>query len=160
MKKKVYLESSIFSYLVGRPSTDTVVAAHQKLTARWWKERRSEFDVFVGPPVLDECARGDRDAARLRLVAVRDIPLLEATPKALALAQFLIRKKAVPAKAAIDALHIALAAVHGMSFLLTWNCRHIANAEVRPLVEDLLRGQGYDPPDLCTPEELMGVSDA
>jgi predicted nucleic acid-binding protein len=156
MKRKVYIETSIVSYLIGRPSRDLVTAAHQELTLEWWTRRRPGFDVFVSSAVLDECARGDKDAVRQRLAAVEGIPVLEVTPEALELARFLVKKRILPAKAGADALHIALAGVHGMDFLLTWNCRHIANAEMRFRVEGALRACGFDPPALCTPEELMG----
>jgi len=156
MKQKVYIETSIVSYLVGRPSRDLVAAAHRELTLEWWALRRPGFDVFVSAAVLDECARGDNDAVRRRLNVVEGSPVLEATAEALELAQFLVRKRLIPEKAGADALHIAIAGVQGMDFLLTWNCRHIANAETRSRVEAALRSRGFDPPALCTPEELMG----
>jgi hypothetical protein len=156
MKRSAYVETTIISYLAGRPSRDLVTAAHQELTSEWWTRRRRAFRIFVSPAVLDECSRGDREAVRRRMEALRGTAVLEVTPDAMTLARVLVRERAVPTQAAADAMHIALAAVHRMDFLLTWNCRHIANAEVRGQVEDVLRSHGFVPPVLCTPEELMG----
>lgn len=159
MKPSVYLETTIISYLVGWLNrNDLQVAAHQELTRRWWATRRREFDLFASPLVIDEAADGDQVLASERLRYLRDIPLLQVSEQAHALKVDLLRSTQIPAKAENDALHIAVAVVHGIEYLATWNCRHIANAVTLPLVYEVCRGAGYEPPLICTPYELMEES--
>ena len=155
MKQRVYVETSIISYLVSRPSSDVRVAASQLITREWWEERSSRFDLFISEFVLTEASLGDPAAARLRLNAVASIPQLEATELVRQLGASLMAEGPVPTAAEIDAYHIAIAAVNGMDFLLTWNCTHIANASMRGKIEDVCRSNGYEPPTICTPQELM-----
>jgi hypothetical protein len=155
MKPKAYLETTVVSYLTARPSRDLITAAHQQITQQWWETRRASFDLFVAPPVIQEAQAGDREAAARRIAALQDIPLLTLSEEATGLAQALIAPGPLPANAVIDALHIAIAAVNGMHYLLTWNCTHIANAAIRSDIEDVCRAQGYEPPVICTPEELL-----
>jgi len=152
----VYLETSIISYLAARPSRDLVVAARQQITHQWWNGRRRDFEFFVSELVLAECAAGDDDAARRRAEYVRDLPILEITRVAEALAEKIMRGSGMPQHAQADALHIAVATAHGLEFLVTWNSAHIANAELRPQVEATCRLAGFEPPVLCTPDELLG----
>lgn len=153
MKSSIYVETSIVSYLTARPNRDLVRAAHQEVTREWW-ETRGAFSLYVSQLVLDEAGAGDAGAALLRLEALRDVPRLELTSKATTLGRNLLREAALPSKATADALHIALAAVHGMDLLLTWNCAHIANATMRPKIEAICRASGFEPPVICTPLEL------
>jgi hypothetical protein len=153
-KPKVYLETTIVSYLTASPSRDIVQAAHQQITREWW-ERRQQFDLFVSQAVITEAHRGDAVAAARRLAALEDVAVLEVTEDATKLAGAFLDQHALPAKAALDALHIAVAVVMGMDYVLTWNCTHIANAAIRPKLEDACRKLGYEPPVICTPEELM-----
>ena len=132
MRRTVYIETSIVSYLAARPSRDLITAAHQQLTALWWDRRRQEFDLYVSQLVLDEAAAGDLDAAQRRGAILETLPLLDITDEVTSLAAALVRGVPLPPRAGADALHIAVAACHGMDFLLTWNCAHIANAELRP----------------------------
>jgi len=155
MKPKAYLETTVVSYLTARPSRDLITAAHQQITQQWWETRRVSFDLFVAPPVIQEAQAGDREAAARRIAALQDIPLLTLSEEATGLAQALIAPGPLPANAVIDALHIAIAAVNGMHYLLTWNCTHIANAAIRSDIEDVCRARGYEPPVICTPEELL-----
>jgi hypothetical protein len=154
MKPRVYIETSVLSYLTAWPSRDLVQAAHQRVTSEWWTGRE-RFELFVSDAVLAEASRGDSDAARRRLAAAEGLPALIATAEAQSLANALLRAAAMPAKAAIDAAHVAIATVNGMNFLLTWNCTHIANAVMRETIEGVCRGAGYRPPVICTPEELV-----
>lgn len=154
MSSKVYLETTVISYLAAAPSRDIVQAAHQQITREWW-ERRKAFDLFVSQAVITEVGRGNPDAAARRLAALDNVAVLEITEDASRLAEALIGQHALPAKAAVDALHIAVAVVMGMDYVLTWNCTHIANAAIRPKIEDGCRKLGYEPPVICTPEELM-----
>jgi predicted nucleic acid-binding protein len=155
MPQNVYVETSIISYLTARPSRDVVTAAHQQLTLDWWRTARPGFRVFISELVVQEVSMGGPEPARLRLAALEGIPLLELSENARVLAKDLITRLSIPPRATMDALHVALAADNGVDFLLTWNCRHIANAKSRHLIERCLRSHGYDPPVLCTPEELM-----
>ncbi|MBA3530949.1 MAG: type II toxin-antitoxin system VapC family toxin [Ardenticatenales bacterium] len=156
MTAHVYLETSIVSYLSARPSRDLVVAGHQQLTNEWWQNQRPRFAIFISQLVLEEAGRGDPDVAQARLQILEGIPLLDIRTEALVLAQALLEQGSLPEKASADALHIATATIHGVEFLLTWNCKHIANAELRPHIERVCRSYGFEPPVLCTPEELMG----
>jgi predicted nucleic acid-binding protein len=156
MKLKVYIETSVISYLTARPSRDLITAAHQQLTTDWWEDRRKDFDLYVSQLVVREASAGDQNAASRRLEIIEPIPLLELNEEALGLARSLLEDGPLPTKASEDALHIAIATVHGMDFLLTWNCKHIANAEMRNLIEEVCRSKGYEPPITCTREELLG----
>jgi len=156
MGRTVYVETSIISYLAARPSRDLIVAARQQLTHTWWRERRPAFDLYVSQVVLDEARAGDPDAATRRAELLADLPLLDVTPEVAHLAAALIERVPLPTRAGADAAHIAVAAYHRMEFLLTWNAAHIANAELRPRVEQVCREIGHAPPVLCTPDELMG----
>ena len=130
MKRKVYIETSVISYLTARPSKTILGAAHQQITLAWW-ETRSQYDLVVSESVLRECGAGDPDAAKKRLTVLNDVPLILITEQALDIANSLVAKGIIPAKAAEDALHIAIATVNGVDYLLTWNCRHIANTEIQ-----------------------------
>jgi hypothetical protein len=154
MKSRVYLETSVVSYLTALPSRDIVQAAHQQVTREWWN-RRSRFVLYVSQAVLGEAARGDVEAAARRLTALQGIQALAVTAEVSDLAERFIRESAMPAKAAIDAVHVAVAVVHGMEYLLTWNCTHIANAAIRSKIERICREGGLSPTVICTPEELM-----
>lgn len=151
----VYLETSVISYLTARSSRDIVVAGHQQTTRDWWQTRRVVFDLYVSELVLREARGGDTQAATERLAVLETIELLEITPDALDLANQLVLEAAIPQKAIADALHIATAVTSGINFLLTWNCKHIANATMRSKIERICRTTGYEPSIICTPEELM-----
>ncbi|MEW6356247.1 MAG: type II toxin-antitoxin system VapC family toxin [Planctomycetota bacterium] len=157
MKPSLYLETTIPSYLTSRPSRDLVVAGRQQITRDWWTRRRSRFKLFVSQVVLDEATEGDADAARDRLALIKTMPLLAVTDEVISLTETILRAKVLPKKAARDAAHIATAAVHGMNFLLTWNCVHLANAEIFEDVETVCRFEGHRCPVICTPEELLGA---
>ena len=154
MRPRVYIETTVPSYLTVWPSRDLIQAAHQQVTREWWDRHRPGFDAVVSQLVIDECAAGDPAAAAARLAAVADLPLLAATEAAGLLARELIAGVPLPPRAAADALHLATAAVHGVEFLLTWNCTHLANAVLRGRVEAVCRSRGYRAPAICTPEEL------
>ena len=155
MKPRVYLETTIPSYLTAWPSRDLVRAAHQQITRDWWDRRRAEFELYISQVVLRECQAGDATAAAERLKILQDLPLLEQTEEATRLAQALVDRVPLPERAAVDALHVAIAAVHGVDYLLTWNCTHIANATLRDPIESVCRENGYEPPAICTPDELL-----
>ncbi|SDX37246.1 type II toxin-antitoxin system VapC family toxin [Thiocapsa roseopersicina] len=155
MKSRVYIETSVISYLAARPSRDLIVAAHQQISQEWWLVRH-EWELSISALVISESRAGDANAARRRLELLDGLPTLHLTNDALELAQRLLAGAALPERAKEDALHIAVAAVHGADYLLTWNCKHIANASKRPLIEAICEAAGYQPPIICTPEELLG----
>jgi predicted nucleic acid-binding protein len=157
MPERVYLETSIISYLAARPSRDLITAARQQITHDWWARRRPAFEICLSELVAAEAGAGDPAAAEKRLQLLRDLPSLRISDEAVALAQDLLKAAGLPARAAADALHISPAACHGVEYLLTWNSAHIANAELWPKVERACRDCGYEPPVLCTPDELMGA---
>lgn len=146
MKPTVYIETTVPSYLVAWRSPELVMAANQEATRSWWETSRPNFELFVSEIVVMEASGGDEEAAELRLGVLEGLPVLDVSAPVEALAERLLAGAAVPEKAKTDALHIAVATVHGIDYLLTWNCKHIANAIMRP---------GYDPPIICTPLELM-----
>ena len=159
MRPTAYIETSVVSYLTARPSRDVVIAAYQEITREWWRECSDRFDLVASALVVAESRAGDPDAARIRIEALEAVTLLDATPDAEVLAHALVETEAVPRQAADDAAHIAIAVTNGVDFLVTWNFRHIANAAMRARIEQVCRGAGYEPPVICTPNELMKAND-
>ncbi len=155
MKPKVYIETSIVSYLMARPSRDVVVNANQILVQEWWEDYRQEFDLYVSKLVFDEAGRGDKLMAEKRLDLIRDIPFLDINEDVILLAEEITKAKILPTKAAADVSHIAVSSVHEVDFLLTLNCRHIANAFIFRRIEKICREFNYEPPIVCTPQEIM-----
>ena len=153
-QSKVYLETTIVSYLVASPSADLIQAAHQQATRNWWAGR-NRFDLFVSRAVVAEAERGAQDAAARRVEALRGIPNLQFGRNVAALARRLMQSGTLPPNARLDAGHVAVAAVNGMDYLLTWNLRHLANAALRGKIEGVCRDAGTVPPIICTPEELV-----
>ena len=154
--KRIYLETTIFSYLTARSSRNLLVAAWQEITKEWWDRRRSQFDLFTSTLVWDEAGQGDPNAAKLRLDQLENIPSLSITDSAVEFAKALISEGAIPEQAPDDALHISLSAVHHMDYLLTWNFKHIDNAETKPLIRALCLRYDLPYPEICTPQEFMG----
>ncbi len=156
MKKSVYLETTIISYLTARSPRDVILVARQEITRQWWEERRDNFEIFISPVVLKEASEGDSEAAARRLHLLEGFSILDLNGEVVDLAAALIEEKFLPAKAADDALHLAFAAVHEIDFLLTWNCRHLANAELIALMTGYFIVRGIHIPIVCTPDELLG----
>lgn len=156
MDRRVYVETTVISYLAARTSRDVIIKAHQEVTRAWWLKRRKYFEVMVSDVVLEELGRGNKTAAANRLAYARNLSVVLSAEPSVALARLLLKQRAVPAVAEVDALHIGVAAANGADYLLTWNCRHIANAEMRAKIGTVCRDAGYEPPVICTPEELMG----
>jgi PIN domain len=155
MAERVYIETTVVSYLTARPNRDVVIAGHQQITHEWWDTRRESYELCVSQLVRKEAGAGDAQAAQERLDVLNPMTLLETSDQARDLAKELLQAGALPAKAADDALHIAIAAMNGIPYLLTWNCRHLANATMRPVIEKVCTGNGVKAPIICTPEELM-----
>ena len=156
MKPKVYIETSVPSYLTAWRSRDLVVAGNQETTREWW-ERRNDFELYISEFVLQEASNGDSQAAKDRLKSLDGIPEIEITEEVAAIAERLLLEASLPSKARVDALHIATATIGGMDYLLTWNCAHIANPAFRFKIESVIRSFGYEPPIICTPLELLEV---
>ena len=155
MKPTLYLETTIPSYLTARISRDIIVIAHQELTIQWWEKERGRFDIFISEVVLEEARLGDPEAATKRLDLLKELPLLEATDETEEVAFFYMKELSLPKTAIRDAAHLAFASVHNMDYLLTWNCTHIANGEIRKNLFRINGVRGIPTPIICTPDELM-----
>ncbi len=155
MKETVYVETSIFGYLAARSTTNLILAANMKITQDWWDTRRSAFTIYASELVEDEAARGDNAIANLRLDLLKSIMYLDITQEATELAQEFLQRSNLPSKAANDSLHIALATVYGLDYLLTWNCKHMANAQIQKKLSQISFELGYELPVICTPYELI-----
>jgi hypothetical protein len=156
MSETVYIETSILGYLTSRPSRDLVVAANIEITREWWDTRRSYFQLYSSQAVLKETSQGDVEVASQRLEIIRNLALLDLDQFVFDLAEQFLKRSSLPAKADVDAVHIAAATVHGMDYLLTWNCKHIANAQIQRKLAEISLDLGYELPILCTPYELLG----
>lgn len=152
----VYIETSVVSYLRQRPSSQVVMAARQLLTHKWWNTERTNYELVVSQYVLDEVSAGDPKLAAERLQSLDGIPLLPDAPEIMQMAGEIMAPAILPEKAQVDALHIATVAHHRIQYLLTWNCRHIANAKILPRIHQVLTDAGVPIPVICTPEELLG----
>ncbi|MEK6702106.1 MAG: type II toxin-antitoxin system VapC family toxin [Planctomycetota bacterium] len=155
MKPAIYLETTIVSYLAAWPSRDLLIAAHQSLTREWWETRRHEYNLCISQAVIEEASVGDVAASARRRALLEGLRNLALNDAARALAHRIVREASLPPRAGVDALHVAVAAVHGVQTLLTWNCRHIASVTFRPRIESVCRAAGVVPPVICTPLELM-----
>lgn len=156
MARTLYIETSIVSYLTARPTRDLVAAAWQNATNQWWDTQRLRFDLFTSQLTIEEAGQGHPEAAQRRLAVLADIPHLSIPEAVTDLATALLLEDALPRKATDDAVHVAVSAYHAMDYLMTWNCRHIDNAETKPLIRSICAIQGYKCPEICTPLELMG----
>ena len=154
MKPRVYIETSVISYLTARPSNDFRAMSNQNVTLEWWELERPKFQLVISEFVVAEASLGHPEAAGRRLAALVGLVELQATQAVKTLGRELVMRNALPAVAEIDALHVAIAAVNGIEYLLTWNCTHIANAHARPKIEATCRALGFEPPIICTPQEL------
>ena len=160
MSASVYIESSVISYLTARTSRDLISASRQAITADWWQNKLRHYDAYISVLVIEEISAGHPEAASQRLYAVAELPVVGISPTAQTLAGALLAAKAVPANSDRDALHIAIAALQGAEFLLTWNFKHINNAETRALIARVVAEHGLACPVLCSPEELTGIDNA
>jgi predicted nucleic acid-binding protein len=155
MHPRVYIETTIVSYLTSKPSRDLIMAGHQQITRDWWDQCRFKYELCLSQLVLREAGDGNAQAAQERLEILATMTILEVTEDVVKLAEEFVQSGTLPAKAGNDAIHIAAAAVHQIPYLLTWNCRHMANATIRAQIEAVCVQLGYKAPAICTPEELM-----
>lgn len=156
MSETVYIETSILGYLTARSTKDLILAANIEITRDWWEFRRNAFILYTSEAVLDEVAQGDAEISAQRLEILRDFPLLALNQAVQDLAAQFLARSSLPPKAKVDAIHIAAATIHGMDYLLTWNCKHIANAQIQGKLAKISLDFGYVLPILCTSNELMG----
>ncbi len=154
-KPTLYLETTIPSYYTARVSQNLIVAAHQALTEEWWQREAQKYDIYISQFVLDEAEAGDPDAAQRRMAFLNSFPLLEVTDEVLSLTENILSTQLFPAKAIRDVSHIAIASVHGIEYLLTWNCTHINHAATKEKVRIVCGQEGWLFSIICTPEELM-----
>ena len=154
--ESVYIETTIISYLIARTSSDLLVAAHQQTTEEWWTNRRHEFECCVSQVVIDEVSAGNQEIAKQRMEIISNFAVLDVTEKAEQLTKLILAEGAIPPQEVRDAAHIAVAAVNDMDYLLTWNCKHLANAQIIRRISVICNRHGYNMPVICTPEELMG----
>lgn len=157
MKPTVYIETTIISYLTSRPSRDLIVAGHQQITADWWEDVQPRVECFVSPFVIQEASRGDSAMAARRLDAISRFPVLRENETVGELARRYFEKMNIPERAKIDAFHVAIATAYAIDYLLSWNCRHIASAQVQRTIQNLNDELGIRTPVMCTPEALMEV---
>jgi predicted nucleic acid-binding protein len=154
MKPTVYIETTIVGHLTSRLPSDIVVMGQMLETRQWWDRSRGEFDLFISELVQQEISQGDPSAAAERLAMIKGIPDVPILDSARQLAKDLLLHHGLPQKARVDALHLAICATNGMDYLLTWNCRHLANATRRKTIAEICKGNGYNSPVICTPQQL------
>jgi predicted nucleic acid-binding protein len=159
MRPRLYIETSVVSYRVSRPSRDLLAAAHQQITREWWDNSLAEYELYISDIVIQEIQLGDPEAAQERLDLVSNCPVLALSTEAERLAALYLREMPLPPKAIRDALHMAIASLNGMAYLVTWNCRHIAQGRIKRRLLELNAREGIESPVICTPEELGGESD-
>jgi len=155
MKKSIYLETTVVSYYTSKPGRDIIVLAHQEITREWWHKSIKQFEIFISEVVIEEASMGDPEAAKRRLEELRDFPHLELNDKVEETAQMYMEKLEIPEKAFRDAAHLAVASVHNIDYLVTWNCKHLANGEIIRKLRDISKDLGIHTPIICTPEELI-----
>jgi len=155
----LYVETSIVSYLRQQPSAHVLTAARQLLTHQWWQDERHRYQLVTSQFVIDEASEGNPELAELRLAALEGIPLVDIDSESVTLARALVEQAVLPPAATVDAFHIALAARHGVEYLLTWNCKHIANAKLLPRLQAVLQAWQSHVPIICTPEALVQNDD-
>ncbi len=157
MKKRLYIETTVVSYLTARPSRDLIVAGHQEATHELWPRLSAEYESYISALVYEEAGRGDAEAAAKRLETLEPFVLLDVDDEARVLAEKIIEDKGIPKEFPEDALHIAVAAVNGIEVIITWNFAHLSNPFTRIMVRQIVENEGYQCPEICSPEELLEV---
>jgi len=157
MRESIYLEKTIVSYYTSKPSRDIIVLAHQEITRQWWLKVIGRYNIFISEVVIEEANSGDPEAIKRRLEELKDFPHLELNDKVEKMAQVYMERLEIPEKSLRDAAHLAVASVHNIDYLVTWNCTHLANGEVIKKLMKINESLGIHTPIICTPEELMEV---
>ncbi|MEI6091150.1 MAG: type II toxin-antitoxin system VapC family toxin [bacterium] len=156
-KQKVYIETSVISYLTAKPSRDLVTAGHQKTTYDWWHKSKHKFDCYISDFVTQEVMQGDKEAAALRLDVIENLDILVVNNEISELADIYFQLLSIPYKSKIDAYHLAFTVWYNIDFLITWNCKHIANAINIQKINSYNAVNKIWIPVFCTPQELMEV---
>jgi predicted nucleic acid-binding protein len=159
MKKRIYIETTVVSYLTAKPSRDIMIAGHQEATRELWVKLLSGYEAYISALVFQEAGRGDPVQAQARLSAIAKLPMLDINDEAQSLAEKIITQKGIPAEYPEDALHIAIAAVNGIEVIITWNFAHLNNPFTRKKVRKIVDAEGYSCPEVCSPEELLEVEE-
>ena len=157
MSETVYIETSILGHLTARPTDNLILAANIKITQDWWDEYHNSLVLYTSELVEDEAARGDPTISAQRLALLQTLTFLDLTEEATDLAQEFLRQSNLPTKAANDAFHMAIATVYGLNYLLTWNCKHMANSQIQRKLSEISRHLGYKLPFICTPYEFISL---
>ncbi len=157
MKKRLYIETTVVSYFTAKPSRDIMVAGHQEATRELWPELSAKYESYISALVFEEARKGDPDQAQMRLQTIEPFPMLDIDDDARTLAEKIITGKGIPPEYPEDALHIAVAAVNGIEVVITWNFAHLNNPFTRKMVRQIIEGEGYGCPEICSPEELLEV---
>ena len=155
MSETIYIETSILGYLTARSTDNLILAANVKVTQDWWDEHSTSLVLYASEIVADEASRGDATMANQRQNLLQSLIFLDLTDEAIALAQEFLQQSNLPPKASNDALHMALATVYGLDYLLTWNCKHMANAQIQRKLSQISLELGYILPFVCTPYEFI-----
>lgn len=155
MKESIYIETSVVSYYVSKPSRDLIVLAHQQITWEWWPKAVKRFNAYISEVVVEEAAAGNKESAEKRLKELKGFSHLELTERVEHIAEIYMEKLSIPPKALRDAAHLAVASVHNIDYLVTWNCVHLANGEIIKRLLKLNEKLKIKTPVICTPEELM-----
>jgi len=158
MKKRVYIETTVVSYLTAKPSRDIIIAGHQETTRTIWPDLISNYEAFISALVYEEARRGDADQAKLRLEAIKTFPMLDIDDDAKFLAEKILDGRGIPHDYPEDALHVAVAAVNGIEVVITWNFAHLNNPFTRKTIRRIVEGERYACPEICSPEELLEVN--
>lgn len=159
MKKHLYIETTVVSYLTAKPSRDIMIVGHQEATRELWAKLSSRYKTYISALVFEEAGRGDPDQAQMRLAAIAEFPMLDIEDEARLLAEKILAKKGIPREYPEDALHIAIAAVNGIEVIITWNFTHLNNPFTRKKVRKIVEAEGYSCPEICSPEELLEVEE-
>lgn len=155
---KVYVETTVISYLTSRPSPNLTIASRQWMTREWWNNYANRFELVISSLVLREISQGDSETAQKRRELVNTVRVLEISEESLDLSRRLIKAEALPPVADRDALHISLAACHHIQYLVSWNFKHIVNPTKQRLIAKVCQEANYQPVIICTPEELVEVN--
>lgn len=156
-KDSVYLENTVISYYTSRPIPDPIVRVHQEITKNWWPTAIKRYNIFISQMVIDEAAHGDSSAAKKRLEEIKDFTILEVTKDIQNLSKIYEEELKIPPKSIGDAVHLAVACLNNIDYLVTWNCTHLCNGEIIKKLAKINKQLEIHTPIICTPEQLMEV---
>lgn len=156
MKQTLYMETTIPSYYTALPSRDIIILAHQEITRQWWREDKNNYNIHVSELVIEEALQGDSFASKRRLNVINKFKILSINKESEELGLYYIKKIPILKHAYRDAIHLAIASLNKMDYLLTWNCTHLNQAHLKGMIRKINNAQGVFTPVICTPEELMG----